>query len=182
MDFGIFYRLKLNNKAWLIDVVFYFSASLLIAAVFCWLIFILKIYIQNKTISDLDIKIQQVGAEDQKNQEKDVLKYKKKINDFALLAENHKIASNVFDFLQKETLPGIWFDKFGLQTSQGKIALSGESENLDALSRQVLKLENNELVKKVDVLSSSVGSAGKINFELSITIDQKVYDYITEPQ
>lgn len=177
MDFSIFYQLR-TKKIWWVDVVFYFVISLLISAIFCYLIFILKIYLQEKEIKNLDAATETVGTDIQKDHEKTVFNYQKKINDYALLIADHEFASNVFGFLEKDTLPNVWFSSFSLPTKQNQVDLSGEAENMDALSRQTAAFEKNEFVKKVNLLSSSVGDLGKVNFSLSLLLDSKIFNYI----
>ncbi|KKQ21721.1 MAG: hypothetical protein A3G45_01955 [Candidatus Staskawiczbacteria bacterium RIFCSPLOWO2_12_FULL_37_15] len=180
MDFSIFYQLR-TKKIWWVDVVFYFVISLLISAIFCYLIFISKIYLQEKEIKKLDAAIETVGTDVQKDHEKTVFNYQKKINDYALLIDNHEFASNVFGFLEKDTLPNVWFSRFSLPTKQNKVDLTGEAESMDALSRQTAAFEKNEFVKKVNLLGSSVGDSGKVNFSLSLLLDSKIFNYIQPP-
>jgi len=180
MDFGIFYQLR-TKKIWWVDVVFYFVISLLISTVFCYLIFISKIYLQQKELENLDQAILTVGTDAQKDQEKTVFGYQKKINDYALLINKYEFASNIFGFLEKETLPNVWFSKFSQPTLQNQIDLAGEAENLDALSRQTSAFEKSEFVKKVSLLNSSIGELGKVSFNLSLALDPKIYNYIPPP-
>jgi len=180
MDFSIFYQLR-TKKIWWVDVVFYFVISLLISTIFCYLIFIFKIYLQGKEIKNLDAAIQTVGTDAQKSQEKTVFDYQKKINDYAMLMADHEFVSNIFGFLEKDTLPNVWFSKFGMRAKQNQIDLSGEAENLDALSRQTAAFEKNEFVKKVNLLSSTIGGLGKVNFNLSLVLDQKIFNYVPPP-
>ncbi len=162
-------------------MVFYFTVSLLVSTVFCYLLFALKVYLQHKEISRLDQAIGTVGTDYQKEQEKTVLNYQKKINDYAILIANHKFSSNIFSFFEKDTLPNIWFSKFSTSTKQGQIDVSGQAESMDALSRQTAVFEQNEFVKKVSLLGSSIGDMGKINFNLSLVLDPKIYNYVSPP-
>ncbi len=180
MDFSIFYQLR-TKKIWWVDVVFYFVISLLISTVFCYLIFTLKIYLQKKEVKNLDAAIETVGTDIQKDHEKIVFNYQKKINDYGFLVTDHKFISNVFSFLEKDTLPNVWFSKFSATAKQNQINLSGEADNMDALSRQVAAFEKNEFVKKVSLLGSNIGDLGKVNFNLSLLLDQKIFNYIPPP-
>ena len=180
MDFSIFYQLR-TKKIWWVDVVFYFVISLLISTVLCYLIFIFKIYLQQQELKNLDQAILTVGTDIQKDQEKTVFNYQKKINDYAQLLAKHKFASNVFGFLEKDTLLNVWFSRFSLPTLQNQVDLSGEAESLDALSRQTSAFEKNEFVKRVNLLGSSAGDLGKVNFNLSLFLDPKIYNYIPAP-
>ncbi len=180
MDFSIFYQLR-TKKIWWVDVVFYFVISLLVSTVLCYLIFILKIYLQQQELKNLDQAILTVGTDAQKDQEKTVFSYQKKINDYARLLDKHKFASNVFGFLEKNTLPNVWFSRFSLPTLQNQLDLAGEAESLDGLSRQTAAFEKNEFVKKVNLLGSNIGEQGKVNFNLSLVLNPKIYNYIPPP-
>jgi len=162
-------------------VIFYFAASLLVATVLCYLIFILKIYLQEQAIKNLDVETLNVGTDAQKDEEKIVFGYQKKVNDYGMLLQNHKFASNVFSFLEKDTLPNVWFYRFSMPMSQNQIDLAGEAETMDALSRQTSAFEKNEFVKKVSILNSDTGVLGKISFNLSLQLDPKIFNYITPP-
>lgn len=180
MDFSIFYQLR-TKKIWWVDVVFYFVISLLISTVLCYLIFVFKIYLQKKEVKNLDAATETVGTDIQKDHEKIVFNYQKKINDYGFLVTDHKFISNIFSFLEKDTLPNVWFSKFSATAKQNKVDLSGEADNMDALSRQVATFEKNEFVKKVSLLGSNIGDLGKVNFNLGLLLDQKIFNYIPPP-
>ena len=127
-------------------MIFYFCAAVFMATVFCYFIFVLKIHLQNQAIKDLDVKMQGVGTDEQKEQEKTVAGYQKKINDYALLVKDHRITSNALGFLEKNTLPDVWFYQFSMRASENKVDISGEAENMDTLSRQTSVFEKSELV------------------------------------
>jgi len=160
------------------DVIFYFVISLLVSTVLCYLIFVLKIYLQGQQIKDLDGKIESVGTDVQKKQEETVFSLQKKINDYAVMLTDHELSSSIFGFLEKTTLPNVWFSQFSMGTKQGKITLLGVAESMDALSRQTASLEKSEFITKVDLLGSSVGESGKVNFSLNLTLDPKIFGYV----
>ena len=176
MDFSIFYKLKFS-KSWWVDVVFYSAASLFLAVIFCYFVFLLKIYMQNQEIKDYQAKMETVVTPQQKEQEKVVFNYRKKISDYSKLILKHQISSNALSYLEKNTLPDVWFYKFSLGTGENKIDMSGECENLNSLSRQTSIFEKDEFIKKVDVLSSSLGDLGKVEFNMSLTVDPKIFNY-----
>lgn len=174
MDFSIIFQLR-NKKFWWLDVIFYFVTSLLIAVVFCYLIFVAKIAMQNKAIKDIDVKFQEVGTQQQKDYEKSVIFYQKKIVDFAGLIKNHQLASAIFGFMEKETLPNVWFNSFALNRKEATVNLSGSADNVDVLSRQTALLEKNEYIKKIGVLNTQANATGGIKFNLNIALDPKIF-------
>ena len=68
MDFRTIFQLR-NKQIWWLDMIFYFAASLLIATILCYAVFIVKNIIQRDEISKIEIDLQNVGTDTQKQQE-----------------------------------------------------------------------------------------------------------------
>jgi len=181
MDFSIIFQLR-NKKIWWLDVIFYFVMSLLVATVICYIVFIVKNVLQKRDIAKFETDLQSVGTAEQKQQEAEVILYKKKISDFSGLIQSHEFASNVFAFMKEETQSNVWFTQFGLDEKSNQVQLSGKAENMDAFSRQTANFEKNEYVKSLGTLNSSLGEAGEINFNFSLTLDPKIFSYIVNTQ
>jgi len=179
MDFGTIFQLK-TKKFWWMDVIFYFVISLLISTIFCYLIFLVKNNIQREDIKKEIAALETVGTQQQKDYEKDALNYQKKIIDFTDLLKNHEFASNVFAFMQAQTMPNIWFKQFSLDRKNTSLQLSGEADNLDAFSRQVASLEKNRYIKNITSLNSSLGSSSRIGFNMNVVLDQNIFGYVVD--
>jgi len=177
MDFSIIFKLR-NKKIWWLDVIFYFVVALLVATIFSYLIFIIKNVIQNKQIAAIEDQLLTVGTPEQKEQEAQVILYKKKINDFSELIKNHEFASNAFAFIEENTQPNVWFKQFNLDEKGSQIQLMGEAENMEAFSRQTATFEKNEYVKSLGTLNSSLVDSEQIDFNLTLTLDPKIFTYI----
>ena len=179
MDFSVIFQLR-NKKLWWMDVIFYFVISLLIATAFCYLIFSVKNGLLKGDIRKETMALQTVGTDQQKNYESEVIGYQKKISTFTELFQNHEFASNVFSFMQSQTMPNVWYEQFSLDEKNNTVQLSGESDSMDALSRQIAYLEKNKYVKDVGNLSSSLGENAKIKFSVNLTLDQKIFSYLSD--
>lgn len=166
-----------NKRPWWLDVIFYFSMSLLVATVLCYLIFMFKNDMQKKDIQDATDALQTVGTVQQKSYEKDVVDYRQKINDFSELLKNHEFASNVLTFMGKNTMSSIWFNRFDLDKKNRTVQLLGQAESVEAFSRQVNGLEGNEDVSSISTLNSTLVALAKIDFELSLSLDPKLFNY-----
>ncbi len=168
----------LKSRSFWISFAFYFCLVLLVISILLYAFFLFRSAVQNQTISDLENKIATYGTEEQKASEKQVLDYKKKIDDFAALVDNHKISSNIFSFIESKTMPNTWFLNFDMSESANEIRLTGETESMEALSRQVQTFEESKnYVKSISVLSSQANFANKISFTLSLELDPKVFNY-----
>lgn len=178
MDFSSIFQTR-DRKYWWMDVIFYFVMSLLVAAIFCYLAFFIKNKMINSQIDALNVSMQKVGTDIQKKQEKDVIDYQKKIAVFSSLLKSQKFSSNVFAFMRGVTMPNVWFKQFGLDGKNSKVQLSGEADSIDVLSRQVAVLEENKYVEKIAVLNSSLGALGRVLFNINLSLDQNIFDYIS---
>jgi len=176
MDFSLFQRLK-DRFVWT-DVIFYSFLAVLITIIASYLIFEYKSHLLRTKIKEVDAKIALYGTEEQKEYEKEVFDYKKQIDNFAAIMGNHKIASNVFVFIEQNTLPNVWFSAFNMSQVTGEIRLSGEAESMEALSRQGQLFEKNkEYVKGITVLNSQAQTTGRVKFILNISLDPKIFNY-----
>jgi len=177
MVFNILNKLR-DSKLWWVDVVFYFIISSLIATILCYLIFAVKISLQKESIKDFEARLITVGTEEQKEMEKQIFVQQKRINDYAPLIKEHKIPSNVLAFLEKNTLPNVWYSRFSVGNKSADITLSGEAESVEIFSKQVSVFEQNEYVTKITVLNSTPGEKGRVTFNLVISLDPKILDFV----
>lgn len=179
MDPNINFQLR-PKQIWWMDVIFYFAMSLLLAAVFCYLIFLAENNLQKSDIKKQAAALLTVGTDQQKAQEKEVLTYQKKINDFSMIFKNHQFASNVFAFMQTQTMPNVWFKQFTFDEKAGSVQLSGEADSVDALSRQISTFEKNKYVKVLGGLNTALGESAKVQFSVNLTLDTKIFSYLSE--
>jgi len=177
MELSLFQRLK-SRFVWT-DAVFYSLLAVLVTIIACYLIFEYKSYLLRQKVKEIDGKIAVHGTEQQKANEQKVFAYKKDIDNFAVLMANHRHASNVFTFIEQNTLPNVWFSSFNMSEATSEIRLAGEAENMEALSRQGELFEKNEdLVKDITVLNSQAQTSGKVKFILNVSLDPKIFEYV----
>jgi hypothetical protein len=181
MDFKEIFQLK-DKKFWWIDIIFYFVISMFIAVVFCYVIFIIKNNIQRNQIEEEEVKIEEIASEQQRMDEKEVILYKKKIGDFAGLLENHEFLSHALIFMKNYTRPDVWIKNINVNETNRKLLVAGETDNMEALSRQVAVFEKNKYVAKVDLLNSNKSDSSIINFNLNLVLNPEIFSYIPENQ
>lgn len=177
MDFSVIFQLR-TKKFWWMDVIFYFVISLFIATILCYVIFLVKNSMQRKDIEKEILALQTVGTPQQKQYEQEVITYQRKINDFSGLLKSHEFASNVFAFMQQQTMPNVWFKQFGLDAKNDTVRVSGEADSMDTFSRQVAVLEKSKYVKSVGTLNPSLGESARVQFDLGLSLDQGIFSYL----
>jgi len=105
----------------------------------------------------------------------ELLPLQKKIPDFADLIKNHKNVSNIFQFLEENCLPNVWFNDFKFSSGENKVIVSGIAESFTVLENQVLILEEEERVQSVSVAGADIGEEGEIKFGLIITLNPLIF-------
>lgn len=147
-------------------------------AIYFYSLFYLKVSIQKQKIDEVSKKISMYPSEQQKVEEQKIFYYKKKIDDFSSIINSHKISSNIFNFIEKDTLPNIRFSSFSLSESTNEIKLTGETDNMETLSRQFQIFENDkDYVKNINVVDSKTNNKGTVEFTLNVVLDTKVFSY-----
>lgn len=174
MDFGVIYQLKTKNY-WGVNAVFYFSFALLAASIICFFIFNAKISSLQGELAKAQQMTASMGTPAQKDLEKQVFNYQKKIDDFAIILGNHKISSNVFSLLESLTFPNVWFYSVSVSNDANTVQLSGEAETQDILTRQLSIFEGSEFINSVSNLSSGITDSGRIKFNLNLNVDPSIY-------
>jgi hypothetical protein len=165
-----------EKKEVTVDVVFYFVVSFAISLAACWGILMAKVFLQQNQIKHLDTQVAQYNTQDRQAKEKMLLEYKKKIDDFSVLLGDHRYSSNIFELIEKTTLPNVWFSNFAIQEEENSVQLSGQTENLESLSRQVHRFEDSPYISKVVVLNSEAQEQlGKVQFSVSISLNRDIF-------
>lgn len=124
-------------------------------------------------ISEVEKSLQKSPSE--KNLEDGILGHQKKIEDVSLLLSGHRLTANLFNRLEKNIHPRVWFSKFRLDLTAGTIDMTGTTDNFEVLGQQTLIFEKQEFIKNINLSKATIGKDGKINFELRITFDQKIF-------
>jgi hypothetical protein len=180
MDFSVIFQLR-TKKFWWMDVIFYFVVALLVATIFCYIIFLMKDSFLRADIEEEIKNLQTVGTIQQKEEEAVVINYRNKINDFSGLFKSHEFASNVFAFLQEQTMPNVWFKQFDLDKKNRAVQLSGESDDLDGFSRQVKTYEeegNKKYIKSIGTLNSTLEGSSRTGFNINLVLNPSIFNYI----
>jgi hypothetical protein len=160
------------------DVIFYLVLALFIAAIFCYGVFAVKISLQHQQINAVEKSMEAYGTPQQRVAEMEVITYKKKIDDFATLLAAHRITSNVFSFIEENTVPNVWFTNFSMLETQNEVDISGQTDTLATLSHQVSVFEKNQsYVRDISIFTFQNLSQGKIAFTLKIFFNPNIFNY-----
>jgi len=174
MVFNLLSQLR-TKKTLLLDAVLYFITAVFLALIICYFIFSIKISLQQKEIKKIEEQIVTTVGAEQKTAEDEVFKYQKKIGDFSSLLDSHKLSSNLFEFFQRSTYPKVWYSDFNVNPKEGEVRLVGDTDDLVVLARQIAVFEESEFVKEITALNFGLSPEGKINFNLGLSLDPKIF-------
>lgn len=161
----------------------YAAFAICIVAIFGYVVFSFTAYIENKKIASWNARSAAVSAmPNQKIDEKNVADYQKKIANYRVISNNHKITSHVFTFIEERTLPAVWFSSFDMAQATYRLTLKGEAENMATLSRQVKIFESStEYIKSVAIADSRAELSGKIAFTVNLILTPAMFSYTSVP-
>jgi len=179
MDFDLIYKLKIG-KFWWLDVILYFVLALLVSLVVCFFLLMIKASSQEEYLADIKQAITETGTPQQKELENKVLEYQKKIGDFAVLLKSHKIPSYMFDFIEENTLPSVWFFEFKADIGESLLTLTGETESMQRLAQQMAAFKETGNITRIGLLSGKIAEEGKIKFTLGLSFNPILLNYIGE--
>ena len=176
MENNTIYQQK--DRSWIADVLFYLAFAALALVVFFYAVFFLKAQMQFNQIAKIDEKISAYGTSEQKEHEQQIHDYKKRIDDFAGLLENHGMSSNIFSFLEANTLAGVVFSGFTLSGPDRQMRLSGEAQDMQTLGRQFGIFEaSKEYVDTITVFNSQTLPSKKTAFVFNLSLKPKMFEY-----
>lgn len=130
-----------------------------------------------KKLSELETAIFEKETREIKNLEQEVILTKEKIDSFADLLKVHKKSSNFFEFFKQNCHQQVVFSKLDIDTLTNEVVLAGIANNFRVLGEQILIFQVQDLITKVDLVSSTLGKEGKIEFNLEIELDSKIFNY-----
>ncbi len=109
--------------------------------------------------------------------ETEVFSYKKRIDDFAPFLEKHVFSSRIFEFLENETHPKVFFLRTSLDLKSSVVSLSGITDNFLSLGQQLSIFKKQEMVESLGLSNISLSKRGGIEFDINISFNKKLFEY-----
>ncbi len=157
----------------------YFLIFLLIAIIVGF--FVLR-NLKEKSEKDLDAleeRLSQEGVFRVVDLEKEIFDYKRKLEDFSFLFENHILNTKFFDFMESKTHPQVFFSETNLKSKSSRVSLYGLADSFLSLGQQISIFKQEELVKDVILSDVSISKKGGIEFNLDILFKEELFRYST---
>jgi len=162
------------------------TAVLGIVAVFLILAFIgsyLYFYIVNKSLvekiqdsRDSSIELDTAIT----NNEAAIMVSQRRIDDFSSLFQEHRDLSNVFKFIDENTIPSVWFYGFELDKSnKNRVIISGKTSSFFVIEQQISVFKKHELVKRAELSDINIDEKGGfIDYSITVTFNPQIFAYV----
>lgn len=159
----------------LLNFLFYFSLILLTAVIIAIFVFNGSVKNSKEVLAELEKSLESSKTSERIDLENEVLNFQKKIKDFSQLINQHLETSKIFEVLQRNCHPKVWFSQFNLDAKESKVSVSGETQNFESLGQQLLIFQDENLIKKVNLEQALITKEGKIKFSLILFLDPQIF-------
>ncbi len=157
------------------NFLFYSSLILIIILGACYFGMRIKTSSIKSQIEETKVNVAKIKIEGDKETERQVLGYQKKINDFSELFKEHKVVSYFLELLRDSTHLKVSFSTLTLNTETAQVILGGETESFKTLGEQILYLKGSEFIKGLGLSNLALGKEGDVKFNISLSLDPEIF-------
>ncbi|MBU4351277.1 hypothetical protein L6250_02500 [Candidatus Parcubacteria bacterium] len=158
------------------ELLFYVSfLSLAVALLFC-IGFGVLAKRSSLELEKINQELAKEKTQEQIETETQVLDYEKKVIAFANLLKKRKPLSKIFDFLESEVHPGVYFTKAGFTTDSDIFQISGLADSFQILGQQALIFKENLLIKDINLKQVGIGKYGGVEFSFEVFFNKEVFE------
>jgi hypothetical protein len=133
----------------------------------------------NAKVSGLDKQLDQLSTSiSQKDQQQFVGFYSQIVNLKTVLGQ-HIFSANIFPFLEKNTLPQVFYTEAKFNGSSSNLELQGRAVSLQTLAQQLAQFEKSPELSTAILKSTNFNQSGTIDFVISLTFQTS---FLSKPQ
>ena len=139
--------------------------------------FVLKV-LQGRTTAEIANLTEQLSRQKTAQElklEQTVLGYEQKLKDFSSLATLRTNALPVFEFLEANTHPAVFFTNLTFTAKERKLSLVGEALDFKSLDQQLAVLKVNEKVVSATISDIALGEKGRPTFQLVLVFKESLF-------
>lgn len=89
----------------------------------------------------------------------------------------HVYSTNVFKFLQEQTLRTVQYKSFTYSSDGARVTVAGDADGYISLHQQLERLRSTPLVTNVAFTTVSIGEGGRIGFSFDITFNRTLLQF-----
>lgn len=157
------------------NLLFYIALILFLFVVIAFFILNNSIKKSQESLKSLEQDLAKENTTENAALKKEVLDYQGKINDFSKLIDQHLANTEIFPLIEKKSHPKVWFSQATINSRGDTVSLSGYTQSFESLGQQLLIFREEALVKSAALEKVSIGKEGKIEFNLLLSFDPKIF-------
>ncbi len=119
-------------------------------------------------IKTLDAKIAGLGQTVGEEQQRNLVSLYSQLTNIQTLLDSHTSTSKIFDLLQRNTQPSIYYLDMTLSVAGKELQLEGSASNYNVLAAQLQIFRQAPEIQKVSLANSAVMADGSVNFAMSL--------------
>ncbi len=136
-------------------------------AVYAGIVFGYKPYLENQ-IASLDNQIKTYGQQIPPEEQTKLISFYSQIANLRNILGSHIVSSQIFDWLEKNTIPAIYYSKLDLLSPSNQLNLAGYSKSMDDFSKQAILFQNNPLVERIAINSVTAAPGDLWQFDITL--------------
>ncbi len=148
------------------------------AVVFIYLgmIFGYEPYIDSQ-FKKVEQEISELNASIEKEQQKNLIEFYSQLVNIQELFNSHILTSNIFDFLEKNTYPSVYFTSIDFSISKKEGKINGLTSSYNILAQQLELFRLSPEVEKVILNDSRLLKGGTVNFAITLILKQETLSF-----
>ena len=139
-------------------------------------VFFYKRFLQQQ-IDDLSKSLKRLEADFDPALIQEFLKISKAIDASKAALAGHRSMSNLFDFLEENTLRDVRFASFAFTEKETSLTMAGEARSYTTLAQQASLLERSPLVRKISLSNLALKETGSISFTVDVKFDPMILSF-----
>ncbi len=129
----------------------------------------------SQRIEEIDMAL--IPTIQEKELEREVTAWEKKINDFSNLISRHSNTMNILSFLERISHPRTWFSNVLLTPDKKTVSLAGKIDGAESLGQQLTFLKEDPSVKNINLTKISVSERGEIDFIINLIFNPEIFKF-----
>lgn len=108
--------------------------------------------------------------------EAEIIPIKNKISDFGMLISKHKSPFGIFEIIENNTLPTVWFSNLDFNSEEMSVSLSGNTDSFETLEQQMAVFEKEPLFQDMRLSSVTVSEESGVDFAIQFIFQSIVFN------
>lgn len=135
-------------------------------------------YLQ-KQADNLDSQLNQLSTKVSAQDQQQFVGFYSQLVNLKTVLGTHIFTANVFPFLEKDTLPQVYYTDAKFTASNYDLALTGQTASLQVLAEQMAEFEQAKELQSATLLATNFNPSGTVGFSIDLVFKPS---YLATPQ